>query len=257
MFVDYKRETTRSLWSLLYSDSSLYFAWWSSQLDPAPEKLAFKSPVQRREIVEIQKEENAIFDAIEKPVELLKEGTYEFDFFNQRENVKVMPRIENQIKRREQSFKPWQMRKYVRIVCDGQLMNKTGEKVKDGKDKLLLAITGRMFKKGEVCNWDEGDDKCCTNRYVLGEKREIGRVIRRSEMRMSSALANPDGKVGWEVDPHVYTVFYPRDGYHFWREVNKDETLKSLFREKGHGAKRRFMQAVEEYCFNSVEVCEH
>ena len=71
-------------------------------------------------------------------------------------------------------------------------------------------------------------------------------------MRMSSALANPDGKEGWEVDPHVYTVFYPRDGYHFWREVNKDETLKSLFREKGHGAKRRFMQAVEEYCFNAM-----
>jgi hypothetical protein len=83
-------------------------------LDPAPEKLAFKTPGQLSKEAEIEKNEEMLFSTIKKPIGLLKEGTDDFVFFSQREDVRIEPRVENQIERRENEFKPWQMRKYVR-----------------------------------------------------------------------------------------------------------------------------------------------
>ena len=77
-----------------------------------------------------------------------------------------------QLVRLKDTVKPWQMRKYVRIICNDELMNKTGEKIRDGKDKLLVAITGKMFKRDDdKLMWYEEEVRLLTARTKPSEER--------------------------------------------------------------------------------------
>ncbi|GMH89454.1 hypothetical protein TL16_g11462 [Triparma laevis f. inornata] len=141
------------------------------ELDPAPEKSFVSSTQIAKERLELR-EEDEIFSKIDKPVGFLKPGTEEFDFFNQKEDVERVKRIEMQLVRLKDTVKPWQMRKYVRIICNDELMNKTGEKIRDGKDKLLVAITGKMFKlDDDKLMWYEEEVRLLTARTKPSEER--------------------------------------------------------------------------------------